>query len=712
NNKSPLRQSFKNLVGLVKKAQDRVKRSHHKDLPSLVVQTPHAVPSILDADKVLLSWSSVDNNPDSLVIDLKRCTDVRSLSSAQINPEEMSLLPDSGHNTDIKLFEIVMSDNSREKFAATSNHERASWVSAIWDVVLLLQDMKSIHRAQSIKSGIAQPVTPSSHSPKPQSNTQERNLPAIPSESSTKENLGLSKPTISRDLLHSTPHTLCSTPTTPSDSPKYSQCISSPSITNLNHRSMVRQRLAEMERGLTGTCEKSPSNVPSVVCHLDPPSRTELPPSESTESANDSLLDAYTEVPSITQIRREDPARVTSGQSHRMHAIPEDAREGCTHDERFTLKITALQQEVQTLNCNLSRFFQSRGPLESESVCKSLAIIDKRVEDTSYRLDFISSNLGAITERLATTPAAPSTQAIIEPIEAIRNTLVPEVTAMSKKMDEIVGQIACFPKNNANLTNNEAQLTSIEALLAEESNQRALHGQQQADSVRYLNELNSWLESFVQNGTSQIQAMAATLQQICEMLGVAQGNPGQATGLLADVRRIVQFVENKELGKDFGNSGPNSGTRRSTFDICYVSSQDLLDSMVQLRREQENLLKMMTAGEVFAHTAVTRSNREVGLSSEIKGERLRFVDAMKEATAINIHNHVEEFKKQLKCEVQGMTQELSRLYRDKQMLENQIADLLDFKRKAAGGGMVVPAQNIRHMQQPFNYSPSHPHLRR
>ena len=87
------------------------------------------------------------------------------------------------------------------------------------------------------------------------------------------------------------------------------------------------------------------------------------------------------------------------------------------------------------------------------------------------------------------------------------------------------------------------------------------------------------------------------------------------------------------------------------------------------------------------------------LSDDIRGERLRFVEAMKEATAINVQSkllhlsrhepssnarcpvHVEEFKKELTREVLISTQEVSRLQRERQLLEQQIADLFAFYSK-------------------------------
>ena len=91
----------------------------------------------------------------------------------------------------------------------------------------------------------------------------------------------------------------------------------------------------------------------------------------------------------------------------------------------------------------------------------------------------------------------------------------------------------------------------------------------------------------------------------------------------------------------------------------------------------------------------------IEISGEIKGERLRFVEAMKEATAINVQStlyffaclagpltrafhsqdHVEQFKQELNREVMNMTEEVGRLYREKQVVESQISDLFAFYTK-------------------------------
>ncbi|KAH9012141.1 hypothetical protein EDB84DRAFT_1537123 [Lactarius hengduanensis] len=106
------------------------------------------------------------------------------------------------------------------------------------------------------------------------------------------------------------------------------------------------------------------------------------------------------------------------------------------------------------------------------------------------------------------------------------------------------------------------------------------------------------------------------------------------------------------------------------------TTESVLGVIERQRRDQERMLR-------------TLANE---LSDDIRGERLRFVEAMKEATAINVQIHVEEFKKDLTREVLVSTQEVDRLQRERQLLERQIADLFAFhsKQKQTALGDAVP----------------------
>lgn len=85
---------------------------------------------------------------------------------------------------------------------------------------------------------------------------------------------------------------------------------------------------------------------------------------------------------------------------------------------------------------------------------------------------------------------------------------------------------------------------------------------------------------------------------------------------------------------------------------------------------------------------------------------------MKEATAINVQRkflsiirlflltilavHVEHFKQDLGREVMAMTEEVGRLHREKQVIENQISDLFAFYSKHKQETVVLHLINYSH----------------
>lgn len=91
-----------------------------------------------------------------------------------------------------------------------------------------------------------------------------------------------------------------------------------------------------------------------------------------------------------------------------------------------------------------------------------------------------------------------------------------------------------------------------------------------------------------------------------------------------------------------------------------------MDMLRRQRHEHEQLVRGLATGEYRICPRKPRPQHRNGLPSElateIRGERIRFVDAMKEATTVNLQNQIHEFKEQLSKEVVGMEQELSDLF--------------------------------------------------
>jgi hypothetical protein len=98
------------------------------------------------------------------------------------------------------------------------------------------------------------------------------------------------------------------------------------------------------------------------------------------------------------------------------------------------------------------------------------------------------------------------------------------------------------------------QFAEIMTLLKSGQGQYATQTQQQADTVRYLNELNSasnictfhsrpdfvpqWLEAFVDNGNSQVQDLTTGVRKLCQALGSTPSSE-DFDRLLCDMRKLL-----------------------------------------------------------------------------------------------------------------------------------------------------------------------------
>ncbi|KAG2345515.1 hypothetical protein BDR05DRAFT_988614 [Suillus weaverae] len=240
------------------------------------------------------------------------------------------------------------------------------------------------------------------------------------------------------------------------------------------------------------------------------------------------------------------------------------------------------------------------------------------------------------------------------------------------------------------------KLTAVLDYLNADEEQKKVQLEQQADSVRYLNELNSWLDAFVNKGTTQIQAVATGVEQICQQLGISRSEELSSTNLRAHVQQLLEAAQSQAHNED--------DLRSTVHELIQVVQEHLThgderrkalvsDSVMEIinrqRADQEQMLRALSSE----------------LTEEIRGERLRFVEAMKEATAINVQgafalSHVEHFKAELGREVAVMTQDVGRLHKEKQAIEQQIADLFAFyskqKQEAEAPYRRVPPRSSGH----------------
>ncbi|KAG8747122.1 hypothetical protein FRC10_002171 [Ceratobasidium sp. 414] len=217
------------------------------------------------------------------------------------------------------------------------------------------------------------------------------------------------------------------------------------------------------------------------------------------------------------------------------------------------------------------------------------------------------------------------------------------------------------------------QLMQLLAALREDAEHRTTQAEQTSELVRYSNELNVWLEKFVMNASTQMDSVGAGLGALRRDLGLdpptaaegqaeagSQGALGQVRAALEEQAKAMSDVAatlNSLVMSINEDQAQNAGAKQQ------MATEAVLKMIELQRQEQEQLLRKVATD----------------LSSDIRGERLRFVEAMSQATSMNIQVHVEEFKKQLTREAFALTDEVSRLRDERKTIQHQIAQLFLIK---------------------------------
>ncbi|CAE6457756.1 unnamed protein product [Rhizoctonia solani] len=190
--------------------------------------------------------------------------------------------------------------------------------------------------------------------------------------------------------------------------------------------------------------------------------------------------------------------------------------------------------------------------------------------------------------------------------------------------------------------------------LKEDVEHRTTQTQQTAELVRYSNELNTWLEKFVANASTQMDSVGTGLGALRRDLGLdpsplvdGQDMDASPQGVIQEFRTM--FEEQIKSAEDIAVSLNALLVAFNEEQVHNAQARENLatDSVLKMievqRQEQERLLKQLA----------------LDLSSDIRGERIRFVEAMSQATSMNVQLHVEEFKKQLTHEVLALTDEVA-----------------------------------------------------
>ncbi|KDN44446.1 hypothetical protein RSAG8_05493, partial [Rhizoctonia solani AG-8 WAC10335] len=329
-------------------------------------------------------------------------------------------------------------------------------------------------------------------------------------------------------------------------------------------------------------------------------------------------------------------------------------------------------QQVKSHISSLPASHQDPPATETSTIMEKLDSISNFMANPTIPIDLsaIQTTLDDIRELSQARPfdAAPVSATQVDMSDVLMK--LDGITAICQSI--MVARSEADPGTNSDGPQ-EAQQILLNAL-KEDAEHRTAQAQQTAELVRYSNELNTWLERFVENASTQMVGVGAGLGALRRDLGLDPPPPadGQDTGTLP--HGVIQELHT--ISKEQAKSAADIAVSLNALLVAFNEEQtrnaqarenlatDAVLKMIEVQRqEQERLLKKLA----------------VDLSSDIRGERIRFIEAMSQATSMNVQLHVDEFKKQLTHEVLALTDEVGRLREERKTIQHQLAQLFLIK---------------------------------
>lgn len=185
-----------------------------------------------------------------------------------------------------------------------------------------------------------------------------------------------------------------------------------------------------------------------------------------------------------------------------------------------------------------------------------------------------------------------------------------------------------------------------------------------------LHELNNWLETFVSKSSTSLESMSKRLNGL-----LTEPTPDGvgAGGLIPEMHDMLadQAQRGTQIDEQTARLESLVGMMTAERERA-AANQGIVESVVAVvekqRADNEMLLRALATD----------------LTTEIRGERLHFIEAMQQATTMNMQIHVDEFKRSLSGEVAKSMNELGKMREQRKALEHQIADLFALKAKHNG----------------------------
>ncbi|VDB95300.1 unnamed protein product [Peniophora sp. CBMAI 1063] len=698
----------------------------------------------LHAKHLLLSSDTAYGLPVSKVLSLSGCRDVYSVSSREMRAEEQALMPALGSTGSPVVFDLAF-DGKVERFAVDTAKERATWVHTILTSVLRSPidaftppgDIEAhrpvlwIETTAHLTSGLAQeslgveaPAQPSSLLRRERVQRTERNLPPLPLQSPASAAGGsqCDRPT---DAQH-VPVAQLVMPESPFSSP--TKVPISPSVVNLSRQSVVRRRLAEMEQQVSSTSQPFSATSASATSASDY-TASPMSPHMGTQLRLDSGYQSKGDCGSPSQSGlRSGPRMSVSPASDvivptspfkKRHALQQQRTDHPTQSSPSPCHVspngTAAGTLLEMINDDLSREALDDVKQSVEVVASGVGVVRRTLQDVASR------NIG--DSKLLTTLAGR--------VDEIRNSLQQQA-AMSHVMhnerpagtpDAGLAPVLQEINHKLGAVADASVAAEILDLVRAGDEHRSLQASQGVENARYLAELNSWLEAFVNHGSSHLQGISDAVNTITQEIGplpVDETSDDLPTAARPTVLSSLQELISRSRAQEQENA-----TRREELDALISAMHEEMRLNAEMRNacSSESVMEYM-AKQQEEYGTMLRVVSDT-LFDEIRGERLRFVDAMQEATAINVHRHVDDLKGELAREIATMTKRVAYLQRTSHEWEARIADLLTFYNKQGGpqsqsvqqtpvsqepapGGAVYPNCRLSRSARPLTFDQSQP----
>lgn len=592
----------------------------------------------------MLSFQLSEHETAGKIVPIASCADVRSVCASDLPKDVKVALPDDEY----KVFELIFDDRESEFFAVTSVSARTRWVNIIWKEIEEIQQTDSLPLASG----------PQRTSPK----TNDFMVESTASGSSCISSIHslLVEPAFADtyDQIHSpTPSSLdvlsLEGPST-LDSSQRSITHTRPSVRDLGRRNVVSQRIAQLHTRTNSLSSTMPYSRPSR-----PPS-LQLPTFNSVEGDTDSILHSYysplpsptsegqspttsatvvSQAPSSISHKEHREATVSNLPSTRVDLQHVDKTETHTHIinvservQRAHRELLAAVQHADSSNVQNHALTRQAGEAqlrELHVVRDGMASLLRHVKRGKGLENSIMEVARGVGE--SRRAAREDIGVVLKEIGGIKRVIGGDLTRPGRTilgdLDELRSSVSSYPNAGGVCAGDELakvskKLDQVFVQIQENRADHVHHSGQQADCIRYLSELNTWMESLVNHTKTQNSAILAELRQV--------------------------------------------STSNNT------NGQPSISNTLEYLRQEQSQMFLSLAAEIREH---------------INGERLRFVDAMKEATAINVQRHVEQLKQELARETTLVMNEVARLQYERFTLEQHVTGL---RKQDARSAMLSP----------------------